>query len=320
MTVPHVSAGVRPAATRHVEHVMGTVFSFDVRHAHGAGDAETAAETAAGAVAEAVAWLHRVDEVFSTYRPGSFVSRLDRGEIGPADCPPEVTEVLGLCEAVAGTSLGYFTARPGGRLDPSGLVKGWAIERASRILTRAGAVNHCVNGGGDIQLAGTAAPGRPWRVGVAHPLRPGDLATVVTGGVPASAVTGSRPAIPATGSGPVTVVTGGDSVALVTSATGSDPADATAGGLAVATSGTAERGTHIVDPHTGRPAAGLVSVTLVGASLTLVDAYATAAFAMGGAAREWVEGLDGVEAFAVTASGDTWRTSGFPGAAPPAVR
>ncbi len=237
---------------------MGTVFSFDVRGPVDAADA-------ADALAQAVAWLHRVDETFSTYRPDSPVSRLGRGEIGLDDCPPEVAEILDMCDLAAQASHGYFTTYPGGRLDPSAMVKGWAIEQASHILRRAGAVNHCVNGGGDVQLAGTAAPGRPWRVGVAHPLRPGDLATLVTG---------------------------------------SD--------LAVATSGTAERGPHILDPHTGRPATELASITLVGASLTMTDAYATAAFAMGGAAEEWVTGLEGVEAFAVTASGGTWHTPGFP--------
>ncbi|SNT39955.1 thiamine biosynthesis lipoprotein [Streptosporangium subroseum] len=241
---------------RHVEHAMGTVFSFDVRHPHGTGQA----------VAEAVAWLHRVDGIFSTYRPDSPVSRLDRGEIGLADCPPEVADILDLCDSVAEISHGYFTVRPWGRLELSAMVKGWAIEQASLILTRSGAVNHCVNGGGDLQLTGTAAPDRPWRVGIAHPLRPGDLATVVAG------------------------------------------CD-----LAVATSGTAERGPHILDPHTGRPATELASITLVGESLTMIDAYATAAFAMGGAARMWVERLEGVEAFAVTASGGTWCTSGFGG-------
>ncbi len=241
---------------RLVEHAMGTVFSFDVRSED---------DAAAEAVAEAVAWLHRVDEIFSTYRPQSSVSRLGRGETCLTECPPEVAGVLELCDEVGRASHGYFTAYPGGRLDPSALVKGWAIERASFILRRAGATNHCVNGGGDIQLAGLAAPGRPWRVGIAHPLRRGELATVVTG---------------------------------------SD--------LAVATSGTAERGAHIVDPHTGRPATDLVSITLVGENLTMTDAYATAAFAMGDAAREWVEQFDGLEAFAVTASGATWRTARFP--------
>ncbi|MGI5156312.1 FAD:protein FMN transferase [Microbispora sp. CA-102843] len=254
--------------TRHVEHVMGTVFSFDVRHFGGrhfdGRHHDAAAQRVAAALADAVALLHHVDEVFSTYKPDSPVSRLGRGEITLADCPPEVADVLGMCESVSDQSRGYFTAYPGGRLDPSAIVKGWAVDRASAVLREAGAADHCVNGGGDVRLSGAAAPGRSWRVGVAHPLRPGDLAAVVSGN-----------------------------------------------DLAVATSGTAERGAHVIDPHTGRPATELASVTVIGPDLTLADAYATAAFAMGGAAREWVEGLDGYEAFAVTAAGATWRTSGL---------
>ena len=81
--------------------------------------------------------------------------------------------------------------------------------------------------------------------------------------------------------------------------------------FAVATSGVAERGAHIVDPFTGQPPAGLASVTLVGARLAETDAYAPAAFAMGSAARDWVENLDGYEGFAITATGAAWQTSGF---------
>jgi len=81
---------------------------------------------------------------------------------------------------------------------------------------------------------------------------------------------------------------------------------------AVATSGTAERGSHIIDPHTGRPASGLASLTIVGPSLALADAYATAAFAMGPArARDWTASLDGYAAFAITGTGATWHTPGF---------
>jgi thiamine biosynthesis lipoprotein len=80
----------------------------------------------------------------------------------------------------------------------------------------------------------------------------------------------------------------------------------------VATSGTAERGAHIANPHTGGPAAGLASVTVAGPSLSLADAFATAAFAMGpDLAREWTESLDGYEAYAITEAGGTWQTSGF---------
>jgi FAD:protein FMN transferase len=81
----------------------------------------------------------------------------------------------------------------------------------------------------------------------------------------------------------------------------------------VATSGIAERGAHIMDPVSGRPATGLASITIAGPSLTLADAYATAAFAMGPArAREWTEdAIDGYEAFAIAPDGTTWQTSGF---------
>ncbi len=245
---------------RHVEHTMGTVFSFDLR--------DPVIPPVRRALEEAVAWLHQVDEVFSTYRPGSVISRLGRGEPLPEGYGPEVAEVFALCEEVAHATGGWFTHTPGGRLDPSGMVKGWAVERVSRTLYAAGAHNTCVNGGGDIQARGEAAPGTPWRIGIAHPARPGKLAAVVTGGE-----------------------------------------------LAVATSGTGERGAHVLDPHTGRPATGLLSLTMTGRHLTRTDAYATAAFAMGAGARDWVEALEGHEALGITAAGEIWRTPGFPAAA-----
>ncbi|MFE3825635.1 FAD:protein FMN transferase [Streptomyces sp. NPDC059092] len=237
---------------------MGTVFSFDIR------DPRTPAVDEA--LREAVAWLHHVDAEYSPYRPDSAVSRLARGETRPADCSQEVRDVLALCEGAVRGSDGWFSHRAGGTLDPSGLVKGWSIEHTSRILYDAGARNTCVNGGGDLRLRGEPAPGTPWRIGIAHPLRPGALCTIVTGR-----------------------------------------------DLAVATSGMAERGAHIVDPHTGAPATGPASVTLTGPGSTLTDAYATAAFAMGEAARDWVESLDGYEAFAVLPDGRSWRTPDFPG-------
>ena len=140
---------------------MGTVFSIDIRPPLVAG----------GVLDEVVAWLHQVDATFSTYRPDSPVSRLAAGELSLAECPPEVAEILARCAELERDTAGYFSAYAAGRLDPSGLVKGWAIESASHRLRAAGSVNHCVNGGGDVQCAGDAAPGQPWRVGIANPLR-----------------------------------------------------------------------------------------------------------------------------------------------------
>jgi thiamine biosynthesis lipoprotein len=259
--------GGRAGRLRHAEHVMGTVVSFDVpasaREAS-AREASAGEAGAGGALGQAVRWLHWVDATFSPYQQDSDVSRFGRGEVSQAQCAPELTEVLEACAEISARSGGYFTTTPGGRFDPSGYVKGWAIERAAAMLTAAGSAEHSVNGGGDVQCVGDRGPGQFWRIGIAHPLRPGTLALVVTGQ-----------------------------------------------DFAVATSGVAERGPHIINPHTGQPATGLASVTVVGPGLTLADAYATAAFAMGSAARDWVESLDGYEAFAITSRGADWQTSGF---------
>ncbi len=159
---------------------------------------------------------------------------------------------------------GFFSAVWDGRLDPTGLVKGWAIERASALLRAAGSDNHAVNGGGDMQIAGEMAPGEPWRVGISDPRDPARLLAIVEGR-----------------------------------------------DFAIATSGVAERGRHIVDPRDGAPAAELAAVTVVGASLTRVDAYATAAFAMGGAALGWLEAQPAHEGLVVSADGAAASTSRF---------
>lgn len=245
----------------HAEAAMGTVFSFAVR------DAEPGQP---GILGPALAELHRLDALFSTYLPGSEISRLGRGELTLRQCDPLVGEALEHCAAVATETGSWFTARPGGRLDPSGWVKGWAIERASELLLAAGYRHHSVTGGGDVQTRGQAAPGRPWRVGVADPTRAGQLAAVLS-------------------------------------------EDARADGFSVATSGTAERGEHIIDPKADRPARGLLSLTLIGPRLARTDAYATAAFAMGPLrALDWVTAKDGYEALAVLPDG---RRLGTPGVA-----
>ena len=79
--------------------------------------------------------------------------------------------------------------------------------------------------------------------------------------------------------------------------------------LAVATSGEYERGAHIVDPRTGRPPAGLLSVTVVGPDLARADAYATAAFAMGADGPAWTATLDGYDAMCVTDDGRVLATT-----------
>ena len=210
-------------------------------------------------VEPAFAWLEHVDATFSTYKDDSEISRLDRGELRLQDCSPEVDEVLTRCLELERETRGYFHVRAGGRLDPSGLVKGWAVAGAAQRLEAAGARRFFINAGGDV-----ATRGGPWRIGIRHPLELDQIAAVVAGD-----------------------------------------------DLAVATSGEYERGRHVLDPHTGEPPEGLLSVTIVGADLATADAYATAAFAMGADGPVWTATLDGFEALCITADERVLTTPGF---------
>lgn len=225
---------------------MGTVFSFVVP---GTNDVKV--------LEPALRRLHQIDADFSTYRDSSAIRRLGRGEVRLADCPLDVSLVLDLCAEASRDTDGWFSALAAGRLDPSGLVKGWAVEQASRLLAAAGHPRHCVNGGGDVLGAGG-----PWLFGIEHPAEPGRLLDVVAGS-----------------------------------------------NLAVATSGTGQRGAHIVDPFTRRPATALAAVTVIGPSLTRADVLATAACARGQGACDWLAELDGYDSLVVRADGSTWKSA-----------
>jgi FAD:protein FMN transferase len=126
--------------------------------------------------------LERLEAMFSTFRPASEISRVNRRELHPLDCSPEVIEVLDACTMLEHLSDGAFTAHPPDRpdfLDPAGFVKGWATERSTSALVEAGLRNWYVNVGGDIQTCGSPAPGAPWRVAIADPNHPGEVVTVL---------------------------------------------------------------------------------------------------------------------------------------------
>lgn len=245
---------------RRSESVMGTGATVELWDELPDGEAERLAE-------QVFAWLHDVDRRFSTYRPDSEVNRLQRGEVRVDDCSPDVRVVLERCADLWRETDGYFDVYAGGRLDPSGYVKGWAVQVASELLSAAGAVNHLVDAGGDIQSRGRPAVGEQWRIGIRHPWEGSKLCWVLCG---------------------------------------TD--------LAVATSGTYERGPHVTDPRTGRPAGTLRSVSVVGRDLALADAYATAAVAMGEQGPAWLGTLIGHEFLAITEDGRCFHSDRLPAA------
>jgi thiamine biosynthesis lipoprotein len=260
--VPPVGSGPALGRTfRYVEHAMGMPISLAIRGRHAADDKGRAAW------AEAVAMLHETDCVFSTYRVDSFVSKLGRGEIALDDCPPEVAEVLALGEAARRQSRGAFRVRrvdADGRaiLDPSGVVKGWAVERAAAPIRALKSTDFCLSAGGDLLCRTLDPHAAPWRIGIEDPHDTGRLVAVVP------------------------VCTG-----------------------AVATSGTAHRGNHLVDARTGRPPAGVASVTVVAASLIWADIDATAAFVQGHQAARWLQTRSGRTGLVVWADGSTTQVA-----------
>ena len=160
---------------QHVEHVMGMAVTIDVHD-----DCRDAGVDRPG-LSEVIDWLHHVDATFSTYRLDSPISRLGRAEITLDDVSDEVIDVLVLCDRLVDETGGAFDAfsvpAPNGTmLDPSGVVKGWAIERAARILEEHGLGRFVVNAGGDIVVRGSKLSGEPWTVGIRHPERPDRLA------------------------------------------------------------------------------------------------------------------------------------------------
>lgn len=220
-------------------------------------------ERAHTAWAAAMTSLRDADRVFSTYRSESCISRLGRGEIDLDRCPPEVAEVLTLARVARDQSDGAFTIElpgPGGRLalDPSGVVKGWAVERAAAHLRELPDTDFSLAAGGDLVCRTTDPAAEPWRIGIEDPHDPTRILAVVP------------------------VHTG-----------------------AVATSGTAHRGSHLVDGRTGLPPVGVASVSVIAATLTWADIDATAAYARGRGAADWLRTRPGRSALVVWADGTT---------------
>jgi thiamine biosynthesis lipoprotein len=151
---------------------------------------------------------------------------------------------------------------PGG-FDPTGLAKGWAVDRALDVLRRSGLAGAMVNGGGDLAAFGSPARGQRWRVGIRHPWSTRSLAGIIEAGA------------------------------------------------AVATSGSYERGAHLIDPATGLASGRAASATVTGPRLAMADALATAVAVGGDEALAVVGGIGGYAAYLIRPDGSERATAGF---------
>ena len=115
-------------------------------------------------------YFTHIDERFSTYKETSEISAINRGERAPEEYSAEMKEVLALSEETRRLTDGYFDIRvPGGLLDPSGLVKGWAINNAAQLLKKLGYADFYVEAGGDIETSGRNGKGEEWSIGIRNP-------------------------------------------------------------------------------------------------------------------------------------------------------
>ena len=158
---------------------------------HGRGDVDR--PEVSTAVAQVWGVLRRADAVFSTWRGDSDLLRVRRGDLPAAAAHPWMVEVEQLCARAQERTAGLFNASYGAAgYDPTGLVKGWAVERAALHLADVPGISWCVNAGGDL-LAGAGrgvVPGTR-RVGVQDPGKPGRVAATVTLGAGGLATSGA---------------------------------------------------------------------------------------------------------------------------------
>ena len=126
-------------------------------------------------------------------------------------------------------------------IDLGGIGKGYAVDRVVADLARRGIPAALVNAGGNLKTLGEP-PGRPWRIGIRDPFKPGVMASLR--------------------------LDAGEAVS-------------TSGDYERMFDYHGQRYHHILDPHTGLPVRGLHAVTVIHPEAALADAASTALFVAG---------------------------------------
>jgi len=173
-------------------------------------------------------------------------------------CAPEPEAIAALLDRVGWDRVVWKRpflsfGRPGMEIDFGGIGKEYAADRAAALCLDAGIRNGLINLGGDVRVIGPLPDGDPWRIGIRDPERPETL----LGGV---------------------LMTGG--------------ALATSGDYARFLRIDGRRYGHILDPRTGWPVLGLVSVSVIAASCLVAGSLSTIAMLRGRAGIEWLRSLD----------------------------
>ncbi|MCX6716951.1 MAG: FAD:protein FMN transferase [Candidatus Taylorbacteria bacterium] len=122
------------------------------------------------AVNKAFEYFQYVDDKFSVFKPNSEITKINQGKIKENERSDDIKLIFALSEQTKKETNGYFDiVSRGGRLNPSGIVKGWAIWEVAKLIKGLGFENFFVDAGGDIQVFGKNSEGEFWRIGIKNP-------------------------------------------------------------------------------------------------------------------------------------------------------
>jgi len=264
------------------------------------------------AIDDVFAYFTSIDERFSTYKASSEISRINSGALAPAEAGADMQTVFHLAEQTRQETGGYFNIAREGHIDPSGIVKGWAIYNAAARLRATGLRSFYIEAGGDIQADGHNRESKPWRVGIRNPFNMDEIVKVVLLSDRGIATSGTyirgqhiydphdllpprlnhnnpRPAASDTPSRDHS-----DDFRIAS--------DTPASGLSRDRSDNQYFG-----------ASEIISLSVIGPNIYDADRFATAAFAMGREGIMFIEQLPGFEGYLIDARGTATLTSGFQG-------
>lgn len=128
---------------------------------------------------EVFSYLRAIDEQLSPYKKTSEVEKINNREIDTIDYSPLMRKIVHLSEETKYETQGYFDIYNKGRLDPSGLVKGFAISQGAKMLAAKGYKNFFLEIAGDIQTSGTNRNGEKWAVGIRNPFQNDEIVKIV---------------------------------------------------------------------------------------------------------------------------------------------
>ncbi len=120
-------------------------------------------------------YLEYIDSKFSTYKEDSEIEKINRGELKPSLYSDDMIKVLDLCEKTKKDTFGYFDIKYKGRIDPSGIVKGFAIHESANMIKNKGYKNFYINIAGDIEVCGKNSENNNWIIGIENPFKRGDV-------------------------------------------------------------------------------------------------------------------------------------------------